>query len=33
MKSEFMALQEAIRVKKYDLHDEKKHDQPEDAFT
>jgi hypothetical protein len=33
MKSEFVALQEAISAKKYDLHDEKQHDQPEGAFT
>ena len=33
MKSEFVAWQEAIRAKKYDLHDEKQHDQPEGAFT
>ncbi len=33
MKSEFVAWQEAIRAKKYGLHDEKKHDQPEGAFT
>ncbi len=29
MKSEFVAWQEAISAKKYDLHDEKQHDQPE----
>jgi hypothetical protein len=33
MKSEFVAWQEAISAKKYDLHDEKQHDQPEGAFT
>jgi hypothetical protein len=33
MKSEFVAWQEVIRAKKYDLHDEKQHDQPEGAFT
>ena len=33
MKSEFVAWQEAIRAKKYDLYDEKQHDQPEGAFT
>ena len=33
MKSELVAWQEGIRAKKYDLHDEKQHDQPEGAFT
>ncbi len=33
MKSELVAWPEAIRAKKYDLHDEKQHDQPEGAFT
>jgi hypothetical protein len=33
MKSEFVAWQETIRAKKYDLHDEKHHDQPEGALT
>jgi len=33
MKSEFVAWQEAISAKKYDLHDEKQDDQPEGAFT
>ena len=33
MKSEFVAWQEAISAKKYDLHDEKKYDQPEGVFT
>jgi hypothetical protein len=40
MKSEFVAWQETICAKKYDLHDErndlfveKQHDQPEGAFT
>ena len=33
MKSEFVAWQEAIRAKKYVLHDENQHDQPEGAFT
>ena len=28
-----MVCQEAIRAKKYDLHDEKKHDQPKGVFT
>ncbi len=32
MKSEFVACQEAISAKKYDLHNEKKHDQPEGDF-
>jgi hypothetical protein len=29
----FIKWQEAISAKKYDLHDEKQHDQPEGAFT
>ncbi len=33
MKSEFVVCQEAISAKKYDLHYEKKHDQPEGTFT
>ncbi len=33
MKSEFVAWQETISAKKYDLHDEKQHDQPEGTFT
>ena len=33
MKSEFVDWQEVIRAKKYDLHDERQHDQPEGAFT
>jgi hypothetical protein len=33
IKSEFVDWQEAISAKKYDLHDEKQHDQPEGAFT
>ncbi len=33
MKSEFVTWQEAISAKKYDLHDEKQHDQPEGTFT
>ena len=33
MKSEFVAWQEAISAKRYDLHDEKQHDKPEGAFT
>ncbi len=33
MKSEFVAWQETISAKKYDLNDEKQHDQPEGAFT
>ena len=33
MKSEFVTWQESISAKKYDLHDEKQHDQPEGAFT
>ena len=33
MKSEFVAWQEAIRAKKYDLHDERQHDQPEGALS
>ncbi len=33
IKSEFVAWQETIRAKKYDLHDEKQHDQPEGALT
>jgi hypothetical protein len=32
MKSEFVTWQEAISAKKYDLHNEKKHDQPEGDF-
>ena len=32
MKSEFVPWQEVIREKKYDLHAEKKHDQPEGAL-
>ena len=33
MKSEFVVWQEAISTKKYDLHDENQHDQPEGVFT
>ena len=33
MNSEFVDWQEAIRAKKYDLYDEKQHDQHEGAFT
>ena len=33
MKSEFVDWQEAIRAKKYDLHDERQHDQPEGALS
>jgi len=33
MKSEFVACQETISAKKYDLHDEKQYDQPEGGFT
>ncbi len=33
MKSEFVAWQETISAKKYDLHDENQHDQPEGVFT
>jgi hypothetical protein len=33
IKSEFVVGQEAISGKKYDLDDEKQHDQPEGAFT
>jgi hypothetical protein len=33
MKSEFVACQETISAKKYDLHDENHHDQPEAVFT
>ncbi len=33
MNSENVAWQEDIRVKRYDLHNEKHHDQPEGAFT
>jgi hypothetical protein len=33
MKSEFVDWQEAISAKKYDLHDENQHDQPEGVFT
>ena len=32
VKSEFVDCQEAIRAKKYDLCDEKNHDQPEGVF-
>jgi hypothetical protein len=33
MESEFVAWQQSIRVKQYDLCDEKKYDQPEGVFT
>ncbi len=33
MKSEFVTCQETIRAKKYDLHDERQHDQPEGALS
>ena len=33
MKREFVAWQEEIRTKMYDLHDEHQHDQPEGSFT
>jgi hypothetical protein len=32
MKSEFVSWEETITAKKYDLHDEKQHDQPEGTF-
>jgi hypothetical protein len=33
MKSEFVAWQETISAKKYDLHDEKQYDKSEGVFT
>ncbi len=33
MKNEFVVWKEAISAKRYDLHDENQHDEPEGTFT